>query len=135
MENDEAVVILAFLFEERKNADRVRILAAEMLLRDHSDAYAEKLVAELDDAKGRNQTALYNGFLRVIGGAKSPSLEALTRRFFAAGGVIEKSYALDMTANNGFRGLIEEVRALTDPKNGSLARKAQTTLERLEAGS
>jgi HEAT repeat protein len=128
----EAETILASFFEERKNSDRMRILAAEMLLRDHAETYAKKLVTELDDAKGRNQTALYNGFLRVLGSAKAPSLEAVTRRFLASGGVIEKSYALDMTANNEFRGLIEEVRALADPKNGNLAHKAQAALEKLD---
>jgi HEAT repeat protein len=128
----EAEQVLEAFFEGRKNPDRTRVLAAEMLIRDYADSYAEKLVVELDDAKERNQTALYNGFLRVVGSAKTPSLEAVTRRFLASGGVIEKSYALDMTANNEFRGLIEEVRALTDPKNGNLARKAQATLEKLD---
>ncbi|MDR0759854.1 MAG: HEAT repeat domain-containing protein [Treponema sp.] len=128
----EAETVLASFFEERKNSDRLRILAAEMLMKDHAETYAEKLVAEMDDAKGRNQTALYNGFLRAIGSAKAPSLEAVTRRFFASGGAIEKSYALDMMANNEFRGLIEEVRALTDPKNGNLSHKAQVTLEKLD---
>jgi HEAT repeat protein len=128
----EAEAVLASFFEERKNSDRIRTLAAEMLIRDHAAAYVEKLVAELDDAKERKQTGLYNGFLRVIGSAKAPSLEAVTRRFLAAGGVIEKSYALDMIVNNEFRGLLEEVRVLTDPKNGTLARKAQVTLEKLD---
>jgi HEAT repeat protein len=128
----EAETVLAAFFEERKSSDRIRILASEMLMRDHAEAYTEKLVAELDDAKKRNQTGLYNGFLRVIGSAKSPSLEAVTRRFLTSGGVIEKSYALDMIVNNGFRGLVEEVRALADPKNGNLARKAQNTLEKLD---
>jgi HEAT repeat protein len=128
----ETEAILASFFEERKNSDRVRILASEMLMRDHAEAYAEKLVSELDDAKGKNQTALYNGFIRVMGSAKAPSLEAVARRFLTSGGVIEKSCALDMAANNEFRGLIEEVRALTDPKNGNLAHKAQAALEKLD---
>jgi HEAT repeat protein len=128
----EAEAVLASFFAERKNQDRLRILASEMLMRDHAEAYAEKLAAELDDAKGRNQTALYNGFLRVIGSAKAPSLEAVARRLLVSGGVVEKSCALDMTANNEFRGLIGEVRALTDPKNGNLARKAQAALEKLD---
>jgi HEAT repeat protein len=131
----EAEAALASFFEERKNPDRVRILAAEILLRDHGDAYAKKLTAELDDAKKRNQTGLYNGFIRVAGTAKASSLEALTRRFLASGGIIEKSCALDMAANNGFRGLLEEIRALTDPKNGSLANKAQLTLEKLTSAA
>jgi hypothetical protein len=48
--------------------------------------------------------------------------------------VIEKSYAMDMTANNGFRDFTGQIEALTDEKNGSLSRKAKATLERLERG-
>jgi HEAT repeat protein len=130
--SSEAEAVLRSFFEERKNSDRIRVLAAEMLMKDHPGVYAEKLIAEMDDATGRKQTALYNGFLRVIGSAKAPPLEALAGRFFASGGVIEKSYALDMVVNNEFRGLIDEVRTLADPKNGNLAHKAQTILEQLD---
>jgi hypothetical protein len=48
-----------------------------------------------------------------------------------SGGVVEKSYALDMAINNKFRGLAGEVKELIDEKNGSLARKAQDTLQNL----
>jgi hypothetical protein len=122
---------LAGLFGERKNSDRSRILAAEMLLQNRADQHAPRVIEEMDDAKQRNQTALYNGFLRVLGAAKSPVLEDLCRRFFASGGVVEKSYALDMTANNGFRSLAEQVRALHDERNGSLSRKSRAVAEKL----
>jgi len=121
--------VLADLFRERKNNDRIRINAGEMLLANGETDYASQVIAELDEAKTKNQTALYNGFLRILGGAKSPKLEALARRFFAGGGVIEKSYALDMCLNNNFRSLEDEVRNLTDPKNGSLSRKSLALLE------
>jgi HEAT repeat protein len=127
-----AMASLEALFGERKNADQVRLLAAEWLIQNAPGAYAEKVIIELDEAKKKNQTALYNGFLRVIGGAKTGAVEDLARRFFAAGGVLEKSYALDMTAANNFRALIPQVQALTDEKNGSLARKARSTLEKME---
>jgi hypothetical protein len=94
--------------------------------------YTSHLIIELDEAKTKNQTPLYNGFLKVIGESKAEKLEDLTRRFLTSGGIIEKSYALDMAVNNGFRGLLEEVRALTNDKNASLARKAQRTLDSLE---
>jgi HEAT repeat protein len=122
---------LATLFGERKNSDRARILAAEMLLQNNADAYAAKVITELDEAKQKNQTALYNGFLRVLGAAKSPVLEDLCKRFFASGGVVEKSYALDMTLNNSFRSLAEQVKALNDEKNGSLSRKSRAVAEKL----
>jgi hypothetical protein len=126
-----ALDFLSTLFGDRKNADRSRILAAEMLLQNDADRYAPKVIEELDEAKGKNQTALYNGFLRVLGAAKSPVLEELCKRFFASGGVVEKSYALDMTLNNSFRSLSTQVKELQDEKNGSLSRKSHLVAEKL----
>ena len=127
---DDAETILAELFKERKNSDRIRITAAEMLLAHGSSDHVTAVIIELDEAKTKNQTALYNGFLRVLGGAKSSKLEDLARRFFAGGGVIEKSYALDISSNNNFRGLTDEIRKLADPKNGSLSNKSKALLEK-----
>jgi HEAT repeat protein len=129
--NGECLEFLSTLFAERKNSDRTRILAAEMLLQNDADLYAVRVIAELDEAKGKNQTALYNGFLRVLGAARSPVLEDLCRRFFASGGVVEKSYALDMTLNNEFRSLAAQVKELNDEKNGSLSRKSRVVAEKL----
>jgi HEAT repeat protein len=129
--NKECLDFLSTLFGERKNADRSRILAAEMLLQNNADSYAAKVIEELDEAKRKNQTALYNGFLRVLGAAKSPALEDLCRRFFSSGGVVEKSYALDMTLNNSFRSLSDQVKALTGEENGSLSRKSRVVVEKL----
>jgi HEAT repeat protein len=125
----EAEQILTELFKERKNNDRIRVNAGEMLLTKGSADYVADVIVELDEAKKKNQTALYNGFLRILGEAKSPKLEALARRFFAAGGVVEKSYALDFCSRNNFRSLADEVRKLTDTKNGSLSRKSLALLE------
>jgi hypothetical protein len=87
----------------------------------------------MDDARTRNQTALYNGFVRIFTTAKSASLERFARRLITTGGVIERSLALDLILNNEFRRLEDEMRDLLDERrNGaSLARKARTTLERL----
>jgi Holliday junction resolvase-like predicted endonuclease len=130
----ECLSIIEALFSEQKNSDRVRIVSAEMLMNNDAGTYTNRLIVELDEAKTKNQTPLYNGFLKAIGEAKTEKLEDTARRFLTAGGIIEKSYALDMAANNGFRGLTEEIRALTTDKNTSLARKAQRTLETLEKG-
>jgi HEAT repeat protein len=129
--NPESRDILLSLFSERKNADRVRLLSAEMLLQNNADTYAAKVIAELDEAKRKNQTPLYNGFLRVLGAAKTPVLEDLAKHFFFSGGVVEKSYALDMVLNNQFLSLAEQVRELTDEKNGSLSRKSKLVAEQL----
>ena len=130
--NDEAVALLEKLFFDRKIADRVRILCGEMLLNNNS-SYTSRVIAELDDAKRRNQTALYNGFLRILGPGTSVDLESLARRFLLSGTVIEKSYALDMAVNNNFLSLEAEIRSCLDERrNGaSLARKARTTLDKL----
>jgi DNA-directed RNA polymerase beta' subunit len=60
-------------------------------------------------------------------------LEDLARRLITAGGVIERSLALDLILNNEFRSLEDDVRTLLDERrNGaSIARKARSTLERL----
>jgi HEAT repeat protein len=126
----DAEKILEELFKERKNSDRIRINAGEMLLAHASRDYVPDLIPELNEAKTKNQTALYNGFLRILGAAKSPKLEDLASRFFASGGVIEKSYALDICSNNDFRGMADELRNLADPKNGSLSRKSMIILEK-----
>ncbi|MDR1248481.1 MAG: HEAT repeat domain-containing protein [Treponema sp.] len=127
----ECLEFLSSLFTERKNADRTRILTAEMLLQNNADSYAAKVIEELDEAKRKNQTALYNGFLRILGAAKSPVLEDLCKRFFSSGGVVEKSYALDMTANNNFRSLADQVKALNGEENGSLSRKSRAVVEKM----
>jgi HEAT repeat protein len=128
--NAEARGVLENLFTERKNGDRIRIGSAEMLLQNDAPAYAKKVIDEMDYARSKNQTALYNGFLRVLGSAKAGVLEDLAKRFFASGGVIEKSYALDICLNNDFRGLEEQIRALSDPKNGSLSVKSNKILKK-----
>ncbi|MDR1108433.1 MAG: HEAT repeat domain-containing protein [Spirochaetaceae bacterium] len=129
--NPEADAVLADLFLDRKNTDRVRILAAEMAARNDAEKYAKPLIREMDEAKTKNQTALYNGFLRALGAARTHALEDLAQRFLTSGGVVEKSYALDMIAANEFRSLAPLVTDLADEKNDSLARKARATLQKL----
>jgi hypothetical protein len=131
--NEEAMGILNSLFAERKNSDRVRIMAADMLLQNNTDVYGSRVFAEMEDAKLKNQTALYNGFVRTMTTAKAASLETTVLRLIDGGGVIEKSLALDLIMNNEFRHMADEIRSLLDEKkhSASIARKAQNTLDRL----
>ena len=130
---DATTAILDSLFSNQKNSDRVRILSAGMLLQNNADAYGSKVIVEMDDAKNKKQTALYNGFVRILMTAKSGIFEDFARRLIANGGIIEKSLALDLILNNGFRGLADDIRPLQDEKKygASLARKAKATLEKL----
>ncbi|MDR1588540.1 MAG: HEAT repeat domain-containing protein [Treponema sp.] len=132
--NEESNGIVGDFFSERKNSDRVRLVSAEMLMKNEPVKYLDKMIIEIDEAKRQNQTPLYNGFLKVIGESKTESLETITRRFLKNGGILEKSYGLDMAANNGFASLADEIRALTREKNESLAQKARRTLEKLGIG-
>ena len=131
--NEEAMGILDSLFSERKNSDRVRIMAADMLLQNNADVYGSRVFAEMGDAKLKNQTALYNGFVRTMTTAKAPSLEPTVLSLISGGGVIEKSLALDIILNNEFRQLADVIRSLLDEKkhSASIARKAQSTLDKL----
>jgi HEAT repeat protein len=127
----ESIKILEDLFTERKNNDRVRITAGEMLLQIEPEKFLDRFVMELDDAKQKKQTALYNGLLKIIGETKSANMEAITRRLMQNSGVIERSYALDMAVNNRLTGLADEIKVITTDKNESLAAKARRTLEKL----
>jgi HEAT repeat protein len=134
--NDEAVDVLESLFLERKNSDRVRLVSGEMLMKNAAvnGNYFNRLIIELDEAKRKNQTALYNGFLKITGetklGSGSQDMENIARRLLS-GGVIERLYGLDMAANNGLTGLAPEVKAQVNEKNESIARKARQTAEKL----
>ncbi|MDR0708912.1 MAG: HEAT repeat domain-containing protein [Spirochaetaceae bacterium] len=128
---EETIAIMDSLFSGRRTPDRVKILCAEILLRERPDAFAAKIIAETDDAKKRNQNTLYNGLLKALGAAKTPALENLAKRFLVSGGVTEKSYALDIIVNNRFISLVRDVEALLEDKNQSLSRKAQTSLAAL----
>lgn len=126
----EAQAILERLLVERKHPSRISIGAAAMLLLKDPETYTEKVITELDNAKKTNQTGLYNGLLKVLSEAKTKRVETLVRRFLSSGGIIEKSYALDMILRNELRSLAEDVRPLTaDEKNTGLARKARNILE------
>jgi HEAT repeat protein len=131
----EALEVLAGLLYERKNSDRIRIAAGEMLMKNAADENISKFIAELDESKTRNQTNLYNGLLKVIGetvlkGDKTV-IEDISRRFLRSGTIIEKSYGLDMAVNNDLKSLSTEITAVTKDRNESIARKAQRTAERL----
>jgi HEAT repeat protein len=129
--NSETLGILKSLFTERKNPERVRLAAAQALMENAAGENLDQLVTELDEAKQKNQTPLYNGFLKILGEARCGNIENVTRRLMVSGGIIEKSYALDMAANNMLLGLSEEIKTIKKKKNESLARKARRTMEKL----
>ena len=131
----ETVEILDGFFSNRRNNDRLRLTAAEMLVQHQGDEYVPKVIAEMEEARRTeadpNRNPLYNGFLLILSTARSSSLESLARRFIEGGGVIERLYGLDMVMSNEFRGLADEVRALLDEERYGLStsRRAQRTLE------
>ncbi|MCL2232586.1 MAG: HEAT repeat domain-containing protein, partial [Treponema sp.] len=116
--NRESMAILDSLFSERRNSDAVRVLAADMLLRNDADTYGTRVVVEMDYANTRRQTGLYNGFIRILTTARSNSLEGLAQRFITTGGVIESSLAMELIVNNEFRHLADDVRAFLDESRG-----------------
>jgi HEAT repeat protein len=132
---EEAIRALDSLFSERKSPDRIRLTAAEMLMKNEGSKNLGRLIKELDEAKQKNLTNLYNGFLKIAGEAKingdTAEMESLVRRFLQNGGILEKSYGLDMAANNNLKNLSQEIKALVSEKNESLARKARRTAEKL----
>ncbi|MDR2795498.1 MAG: HEAT repeat domain-containing protein [Spirochaetaceae bacterium] len=131
MHNPEAEVALLALLEDGKTGDGLRSRCAEILIKNDADQYAEIVISRLDEAKAKNQNALYKGLLKALSFAKTDKVEKLTARLFASKDVTEKFYALDLTANNRFTAFRDDVEKLTKDKNSSLSRRANTTLEKI----
>jgi len=133
--NEEAVGTLESLFTDARSADRIRILASEMLMKIDSDRFFSRVVLELNDAKTRNQTALYNGFLKVVGEAvlqgSKTEVERVAHSFMQNGAIVERLYGLDLAANNNLNSLSEQIIVLARDRNESLARRARNTAEKL----
>jgi len=127
----EAMGAVEELFAERMNSWRVRLAAAEMLMNRDPDRHLGAFVEEMDEARRRNFTALHNGFLRILGGTTAGNLEPIARSLMAERGVVERSYALEIAANNNLVALGDEIRGLAGDSNQGLARRARRTLERL----
>jgi HEAT repeat protein len=127
--NAEAMNVLESLFTGRGNPDRVRIVAAEVLMQNEPERHLAKFFAEMDEARQRNLTGLYNGLIRVIGTVKSSGMESYARSLIQLRGATEKLTAMDIAANNNLTGLASEIRALAEDRSESLARKARRTLE------
>jgi len=134
--NEEAIGVLDSLFSERRNSDRVRLLAADMLLKNTGGRDFSRLMIELEEARSKNQTNLYNGFLKVAGETviegDTSVIEGVARRFMQSGTVIEKLYGLDMALNNNLNGLSAEIITLAKDRNESIARKARRIAVALE---
>ncbi|MCX7655437.1 MAG: HEAT repeat domain-containing protein [Treponemataceae bacterium] len=132
IESPEAQEVLSQICFTKKYSDPLRIGAAEELIRIDPDRYAEPLIKALEEARKEKQKNLFNGFARVLGTAKTQVIKSLARQFLTSSDVIEKSYGLQMVANNRFTDLADAVRSLTDEKNGALALRARDTLKKLE---
>ena len=132
--NSEAMPVLENLFTGRKNADRVRLVSAEMLMENTPGQYLDRLIAEFDEAKQKNQTALYNGFLKILSQTRTENMAGISRRLMQSKEVVEKSCGLDIAANNSLVSLAEEIKVIAADKNESLARKARRTAEKLGIG-
>ena len=131
----ESMSILDTFFMERKNSDRLRLVSAEMLIQNNADTYSSKVIVEMDEARQKRMTPLYNGFVRILATARSKTFEDLARRLITGSGadVIERSLGLDLVVNNEFHSLENEVRSLLDERRNpaTISRKARSTLERL----
>jgi len=129
--NADALGILEELFTSRKNSDRVRIAAGEMIMQNAPDRLLDAFIKELDEAKQKNQTNLYNGFLKILGNTKCSGLETIAKRLMQDKGATEKAIGLDIAANNSLVSLSQEIKTIAQEKNEGLSGKAKRTLEKL----
>jgi len=123
--------VIETLFAERRNSARVRTASGEILMQNEPDRFLDTFIEEMDEARRRNMTALYNSFLRILSRTTARDMEPITRRLMAERGIVERSYALEIAANNNLVSLADEIRTISEDNNQALARRARLTLERL----
>ena len=130
----EAIETLETFFGERKNSDRIRIISAEMIMKNAPSKNVTKLIIEMEEARKRNQTALYNGLLKALGECviegENEDLTNVTRRLLH-GNVTEKLYALNIISNNMLSVFEPDLKKFAADRNESISRRARQTLERL----
>ena len=129
--NSESMQVIETLFAERRNSARVRTASGEILMQNEPDRFLDTFIEEMDEARRRNMTALYNSFLRILSRTTARDMEPITRRLMAERGIVERSYALEIAANNNLVSLADEIRTISEDNNQALARRARLTLERL----
>lgn len=127
----ESKLVLDGLLKERKMNDSVRIIAAEELITSSPNEYLDLVSREMEEAKEKNQTALYNGLLKALSMAKTPGALDITERLLKDGGVIERAYGIELAVNNSFYMLKDQLIELSDEKYGSIARRANAALEKM----
>jgi HEAT repeat protein len=66
-----SIGVLDEIFENEKTPDRIRSLAAEMLIKQRPGTYTAKITAALEDAKKKNRAALAAGLERALAAGKS----------------------------------------------------------------
>jgi HEAT repeat protein len=131
MGTDNSKEALLSLFDDQKNSDKIRIMAAESLLKADPSQYCDHIIETADASKVKKQTALYNGLIKALSSAKTPKLEGFAARLFASKDVLDNAFALDITANNNFTGFKDQVLKISETKNSTLAGKAARVLKSL----
>ena len=127
--NADAMDNIRSIFDEKKNTDRLRIVAAEALLQHEGRDDASGIIAALEEAQKDKRKALYNGLLKALSGAKSSALENLARRLLSSEEITDKLYGLELAKGNEFRSLSDEIKKLAeDEKNATLSRRAKDVL-------
>lgn len=130
--DNESNNILESFFDDKKTADRLKIIIAEMLIKTNADEFTDKIIAKLDESKRLNQKQLYKGLINALSKAETPRIQPLVARLFASKDATDKAYALELTAINKFGNFAPEVGHLASESNSGLARKAKEVLEKLQ---
>ncbi len=128
---EEAQSVLLELFSTKKNPDTVRILSAEQLVSINASQYVPQIILALEEAQKNKQKNLYNGLARILSTAQTEKVHDLAVRFLQSNDPVEKLYGLQMVENNKFTDLVEQVRSLTDEKQGTITTRAKSTLTKL----
>ncbi|MDR2490768.1 MAG: HEAT repeat domain-containing protein [Spirochaetaceae bacterium] len=130
-ETSAANSALESVYDEKKSGEKIRLMAAEALVKNDPGVYVKKLRADLDDAKKTKQKNLYNGLLKALSASKGDDAQNLVVTLLASNDMTDKSYAIDIIEGNNLTGFSSDLQKIADNPKDPLRVKAKNTLEKL----
>ncbi|MDR0550626.1 MAG: HEAT repeat domain-containing protein [Spirochaetaceae bacterium] len=127
----EADKALEAVYNDKRAPEKIRLLAAETLIKNDGSRWTRKFMADMDEAKKAKQKSLHAGLVKALSAAKGSGVDDLAAALLA-GDALDQSYALDIIGSNKLTRFRSQVEAIAgDTKNG-LNKKAKSTLEKIK---
>ncbi|MDR2601351.1 MAG: HEAT repeat domain-containing protein [Spirochaetaceae bacterium] len=128
-----AETALESIYGDKRAPEKIRLMAAEALVKSNPSKYTAKIAVDLEEARKTRQKTLYAGLVKAVSASTSSSgLKPVVESLLSSSDAADRAYALDIIASARLTGFIGDLqRMVDDPKNG-LKNRAKMVLEKLK---